>query len=234
MNAQPIDKLGTPGAFIEVHSIFRTIQGEGPFCGVPATFVRLAGCNLQCPGCDTDYTSKRELFSALKLVRTVQDVKRGGLVVITGGEPFRQDLHHLLRLLVLEGFYVQVETNGTLPPPQAGYVHIPHFRKGVYVVVSPKAGKVHPLTEEAACAYKYVLAAGRVHPDDGLPTNVLDHPVRGRVARPPLDWHKPVYVQPEDAGNLHDNEKNMKAAVQSCMAHGYTLQLQVHKLLGME
>ena len=38
---------------LDVHSIFHTIQGEGPYCGHPAVFIRLAGCNLQCPGCDT-------------------------------------------------------------------------------------------------------------------------------------------------------------------------------------
>ena len=55
INKQPIEKRepsyeGT----LQVHSIFKTIQGEGPFCGTPCVFVRLAGCNLQCPACDTD------------------------------------------------------------------------------------------------------------------------------------------------------------------------------------
>ena len=53
-NGQPIEKVQrTFDGTLEVHSIFKTIQGEGPFCGTPAVFIRLAGCNLQCPWCDT-------------------------------------------------------------------------------------------------------------------------------------------------------------------------------------
>lgn len=235
MNEQHPEHPAKAGALLQVHSIFSTIQGEGPFCGVPAIFVRLAGCNLQCPGCDTDYTSTRIEYSSLRVVREVQKLAPAGLVVITGGEPFRQDIGHLLRLLTQEGFYVQIETNGTLaPPPNVNYVHIPHFRTGVFVVVSPKTGRVHPMVTEAACAYKYVLTAGQVDEHDGLPLAVLGHPVFGHVARPPHGWHRPVYVQPADEKDEFRNLSNLKAAMESCMDHGHTLQLQVHKIIGLE
>ena len=57
INSQAIEKSAhyTTRSY-DVHSIFPTIQGEGPFVGQPAIFIRLAGCNLQCPACDTDYT----------------------------------------------------------------------------------------------------------------------------------------------------------------------------------
>ena len=68
-NSQPIEKRSRDADVLEVHSIFYTLQGEGPFCGSPAIFIRLAGCNLQCPGCDTDYTSKREHLSPETIVK---------------------------------------------------------------------------------------------------------------------------------------------------------------------
>lgn len=43
------------GDFLEVVKIFHTLQGEGPFAGTPAIFVRLGGCNLQCKFCDTEF-----------------------------------------------------------------------------------------------------------------------------------------------------------------------------------
>ena len=62
-NQQLADKpvLNETGLSLQVNSIFYTIQGEGPFAGRPAIFIRLAGCNLQCPGCDTEYTKRQTM-----------------------------------------------------------------------------------------------------------------------------------------------------------------------------
>ncbi|WP_046973456.1 7-carboxy-7-deazaguanine synthase QueE, partial [Dyella japonica] len=97
-----------------------TIQGEGPFCGQPAVFVRLAGCNLQCPGCDTNYTSNRKKMSHSDIWQEIVHVTgeaKTKLVVITGGEPFRQPevVNFINYLIDMKGYRVQVETNGTMP-----------------------------------------------------------------------------------------------------------------------
>lgn len=232
-NNQPIEKrvedlIGT----LEVHSIFHTIQGEGPFCGEPAVFVRLAGCNLQCPQCDTDYTSQRRSLTPLEVLAAVQQYAPRGLVVITGGEPFRQYLPPLLKVLVSMGYYVQIETNGTLEPPQIQFNLNPCDSTGVYIVCSPKAGKVHGRYHFAACAFKYVISHDSVDPDDGLPVRVLDHSASPKVARPGPG--KLVYLQPADVKDSAVNQLNIDAAVASCMKYGYTLQLQIHKIIGME
>ena len=121
LNTQPIEKkVHREDGIVEVHSIFYTIQGEGPFCGTPSVFVRLAGCNPQCPWCDTEYSSSRMEMTPFEVVVQAKvrfRLPKGGLVVITGGEPFRQNLSYLLRALTEHGYYVQIETNGTLPPP---------------------------------------------------------------------------------------------------------------------
>jgi 7-carboxy-7-deazaguanine synthase len=240
LNVQPIEKRAhRVDGQLDVHSIFLTIQGEGPFCGTPCVFVRLAGCNLQCPACDTDYTSKRELMGLYEVLAQVnelwrKDGWRRGLVVVTGGEPFRQDLSRLFEVLTSNGYYVQVESNGTLPPPAWNYrtsVHLDN-REGVYIVCSPKTGKVHPRILETACALKYVIRNGQADPEDGLPLHALDH--TARPARPPKDWDRLIYIQPLDSGNVLDNDFHTAEALASALKHGYTLQLQVHKLLGVE
>jgi len=234
-NQQPIEKREhrTDG-IVTVHSVFHTIQGEGPFCGTPSVFVRLAGCNLQCPACDTDYTSTRGQMTPETVVFLVKEQMERGLVVITGGEPFRQNLHRLFLALLDAGYYVQVETNGTLEPTPFNYNTRPDERQGVYIVCSPKTGKLHPRIYEVACCLKYVVEAGDIRKEDGLPLSALRHPSNPYPARPPVDWKRPVYVQPMDAHDKARNRLNYDAAVRSCMDFGHILQLQVHKIIGVE
>lgn len=234
LNKQPIEKRepsyeGT----LQVHSIFRTIQGEGPFCGTPCVFVRLAGCNLQCPACDTDYTSKRTELSPEEILFHV--LKKGGdkpgLVVITGGEPFRQHINELIDTLLQLGYYVQIESNGTMNPPVQFWNKNTCERKGAYLVISPKTGKLNPLALEAACALKYVVAWDKLDYDK-LPSSALGMP--NPPAKPPEGWQHPIYIQPLDSQNIAENQRNLAAAVDASLMRGYILQLQVHKLIGVE
>lgn len=231
-NSQPIEKPDLRDDHsLDVHSLFYTIQGEGPLTGHPAIFVRLAGCNLQCPGCDTEYTSAllRQRMSPEAVVAEVQRKHPGPrLVVITGGEPFRQSIGLFTQLLEDTGYQIQIETNGTLPPP-------PGLAASTWVVVSPKTGKVHPDTAAIAVAWKYVLDSEHVDPEDGLPTHALDHTASPRLARPPEDWPLgAVYVQPADERDITRTNRNLEAVKRTCLRHGYTLQVQLHKILNME
>lgn len=225
-----------PDGYLDVVSIFRTIQGEGPFAGMPAIFIRLAGCNLQCPGCDTDYTSSRAILSPKQILNAVVDQvsdRSIHLVVITGGEPFRQDIFPLVCKLKQLAFNIQVETNGTL-----GLGGIPYDRLGMHIVCSPKAAKIHlhiqNLMVTPYCALKYVIKSGDISMDDGLPIHVLDHPVHTRVARPFLNFPpSQIYLQPMDEGDAYDNKLNLNAAINSCIRYGYRLSLQTHKIIGV-
>ena len=238
-NIQPIEKrVRNPEGFLSVHSIFKTIQGEGPFCGTPCVFVRLAGCNLQCPACDTDYTSGRHSMGPYEILAEVNELwrekrHRRGLVVITGGEPFRQDIKELITTLLSSDYYVQIESNGTLEPADLAFNHNTHQRQGAYLVISPKTGKLAAEALAAACALKYVVKHDDIH-EDGLPLSALDHPSNPYPARPPKGWDRPIYVQPLDSKNTAENHRHTAAAVASCLEHGYILQLQVHKYIGVE
>lgn len=217
-----------PDGKLELHHVFSTIQGEGPFAGTPAIFVRLYGCNLQCPYCDTDYTSKKELVAPLKLVELVmacQPLQK--LVVISGGEPFRQNIVPAVECLLAAGFRVQVETNGT------GYLQDFPFDKAT-VVCSPKTGRINVDLAKHAHAFKYVVQAGKVNQQDGLPISTLGQLTQHSVARPPVGSMAEIFVQPLDEQDAEKNKANLDAAIQSCVRFGYRLCIQTHKLVNLE
>jgi len=108
------DKRDTCG---NVVSIFDSIQGEGPYLGCRQVFVRLAGCNLACSYCDTEYTR----YKVLSVEETINEIDRLSSypihsVAITGGEPLLQVpfVNALVFLLHELGREVYLETNGTL------------------------------------------------------------------------------------------------------------------------
>ena len=220
---------------IDIHSMFKTIQGEGPFCGERALFIRLYGCNLQCPWCDTEYTSQYNRMTPAEIWHRVVAAyawPRGGLIVFTGGEPFRQNVLPTIFELLCAGYRVQVETNGVTVPHD---IEVLNYASSVYrgnftIVCSPKTSRISPEIGARASAFKYVLRAGEVA-DDGLPTRALGHPASPHVARPRKG--APVYVQPMDEQDETRNVANLAAAMDSCTTHGYTLQLQIHKIIGV-
>ena len=222
----------------DVHSIFHTIQGEGVFCGTPAVFIRLAGCNLQCNGCDTEYTENRREMSVdhiMTLVNAHVSGSKTRLVVITGGEPFRQrNLSVLLHALTASNFYVQIETNGTLPPTEFIYNQNYSERRGVFIVVSPKTPRTNPKIWQNACCAKYVLHHLDYCEGDGLPKQVLGSAFNDWIARPPENFDCPIYIQPMDVKDENRNQRNLDACIDACMEHGHILQLQVHKIINME
>lgn len=204
---------------------WQTIQGEGPFVGMPAAFIRLAGCNLQCPLCDTDYTTNRITISVGTIVNTVCLVQKlGRLVVITGGEPFRQDIAPLIRELLSKEYIVQIETNGTLYRDDLPYDKI-------HIVCSPKSPVINGQLRPHIKALKYVVQAGHIDAGDGLPTSVLG--MKCRAARPAGFNLSDIYVQPADEGDPEKNKSNTLAAIQSCLKFGYRFCLQVHKIIGL-
>jgi 7-carboxy-7-deazaguanine synthase len=115
-----------------VAEVFRSIQGESTFAGLPCTFVRLSGCNLRCAWCDTVWAS--EGGEQRSIPDLLDEVARLGLdlVEVTGGEPLLQEAcPSLLEALLLRGAKVLLETNGSvdvgLAPP------------GVHVIMDLKA-----------------------------------------------------------------------------------------------
>src|SRR3954454_22487561 len=103
---------------LSIIEIYRSIQGESSFAGMPCTFVRLAGCNLRCTWCDSEYTfsggKKMSLDEVEAEVHKLAPVK---LVEITGGEPMLQEreLLPLTDRLLATGYTLLMETSGERP-----------------------------------------------------------------------------------------------------------------------
>ena len=113
---------------MKVVEIFKSIDGEGIRAGLPVTFIRLFGCNLNCSYCDTRYGCEGESYMVMSIPEIMGQVREFGLkrITLTGGEPMiHPGVTKLLDALVEEGYEVNVETNGTQHPYHYKQEYIP-------------------------------------------------------------------------------------------------------------
>lgn len=103
---------------MQIIEIYRSIQGESSFAGLPCIFVRLAACNLRCVWCDSEYTfTGGRKMTAEEVEREIQGLAPSGLVEITGGEPMLQEreLVPMMHRLIARGYTLLLETSGERP-----------------------------------------------------------------------------------------------------------------------
>jgi 7-carboxy-7-deazaguanine synthase len=188
---------------LQLAEIFYSIQGEGEHTGKPAVFVRLAGCNLSCDFCDTDYS--------LKFFATVDDVvakvrelgKDCPMVVLTGGEPFAQrEAVDLIDALRKDGRRVHIESNGTIASD---------LPDDVWLTVSPKE-RVDTRMAKRANEVKLIV-------DERVPENWLEL----------FADKKTLLLQPE--GNKPKNVE-LALAYAKAHPGRFRLSLQTHKFIG--
>lgn len=227
------------GSVLSVQEVFPTIQGEGPLAGTPAVFVRLAGCNLACTFCDTDFESKIDnmVTKDLLVAETLKSLGNSTLVVLTGGEPLRQNVSPYIDLLLKSrlDLRLQIETAGTVfPPSQWDY----WVGGRVSIVCSPKTGKVHRVIEKFCTDWKYIISADDEDTyGDGLP-GLSTQVDEGDGSRMKNALYRPtkkstIWLQPMDEQDPEKNERNLKEVVSRCRKYGYRLSLQQHKILGL-
>lgn len=251
----PLRKVDTSsGESLLVHSVFGTIQGEGPYSGMPAIFVRLAGCNLACYFCDTEFEEGAtqldldDLFAAIENQRD-EYCPGASLIVLTGGEPMRQPIGPFMNRAIHDGWRVQIETAGTVWPASKNdwlydlgwYAADKGEMPPITLVCSPKTGKVHPKVQDLCWNWKYLIADGETD-EDGFPnTSTQREGAPLRIFRPSgsdhVIWYQPredyQTVNGEAVPDVLATRANMQHAAALAMKHGRRLTLQTHKILDL-
>jgi 7-carboxy-7-deazaguanine synthase len=210
------------GSELYVQEMFPTFQGECYYTGVPAVFIRLGGCNLTCNFCDTEFESfelkpiSEILKKADELSRNTAGNKVRNLIVLTGGEPFRQPIAKLCEELLTESFKIQIESNGTI------YREIP---EAVEIVCSPKnpnnnAPKLRDDILQRCNALKFIISASEAGYQ-----NVWD------VGAEP--YNIPIYLQPMDEHDEEKNKANLELVKKLAFENGYRISLQTHKIMNI-
>lgn len=100
---------------VKINEIFKSIQGETTFQGLPSIFIRITGCNLRCNWCDTKYAYYDGVDYSVDEILKIVEKYHCKYIVITGGEPLIQkETPVLVEHLIKGGYKVLVETNGSM------------------------------------------------------------------------------------------------------------------------
>jgi len=211
---------------MQVAEVFYSIQGEGVTAGLPAVFVRLQGCSVGCSWCDTKYSWDPEAGSAVDLDALVEEVSAYPCrrAVVTGGEPLESpSFALLLKALGVQGFAIEVETSGTVPPP-------PSVDRSVQWNVSLKlagsdvdeARRLKPDAIRAFLArdawWKFVVTS------DADVAEVLQLAERFALPR------ARILLQPE-AVHREDLLERSRWVVEACKLHGFAFSPRLHVLI---
>lgn len=188
---------------MKVVEIFDSMQGEGKYIGIMCTFVRFAGCNLNCSFCDEakKYSKAKEMSIPDIVAKCSQTI-----VILTGGEPTIQlGLEELVSALHMNGHSVHIETNGIND--------VPHNID--WVTVSPKAPKyrVTPLADELKLVVSEDLS--------------LEQALKIAALKP-----CPIWLQPCDGPWLEQSKKRILEWIKKCPDH-FRAGVQLHKYYGV-
>ncbi len=199
---------------LEITEIFQSLQGEGPFSGKPAVFVRLSGCiEPFCPWCDTMHAFAAGSMMSVEAVFQKISKFAARLVVITGGEPFLQwhsGLNLLEEQLLVQGYRLQYETSGK--------IEIPADVNG-FIVCSPKRIDGHWVFDniniERAQVFKFVT--------DGD----FDE-IRGFVKRFRIPSER-VFIMPKGA-RRHEQLDKFQETWKFCVENNFCFSPRLHIL----
>lgn len=221
---------------LAVNELFETIQGEGVFTGVAAIFLRLQGCPVGCPWCDTQHTWEKNApdqvpteqlimktgdspeWSALSASDVLSLITSQGYtarhVVITGGEPCMYDLTELTEMLHEHGYQTQIETSGTFAVKASA---------DTWVTVSPKLD---------------MPGGYEVRSDAMARANEIKHPIAMQkhidaldelLVRSPVRPGTTICLQP-----ISQRPRATELAIATCRQRNWRLSVQLHKYLAIE
>ena len=216
-----------------VNDIYLSLQGEGCLAGTPMVILRLQGCSVGCPFCDTketwyeDIDKKVSFRDALGTSENYSDITENEIVgfirdnfkntlwvLVTGGEPAEQDLGRLTSCLSKANYRIALETSGTATGHENAILN--------WNCVSPKIGmpgqrEIIPWTIRVADELKFVIGCQKDL--DVVSCFLAKYSKRDDCQ---------VCLQP-----MSTNQKATELCIETCMRMGYRLSLQRHKLIKM-
>jgi len=201
---------------LPIHETFQcTVQGEGYWTGTLVDFIRLAGCPVRCPWCDTGYANGGQgLPSVPQSIAQLLAQLQSPRVVITGGEPFiHRDLPELVEALLQADKQVSIETSGA---------YWQDVSPLAWITLSPKehVNPKYPVQElfwTRANEIKLVVSTGE---EVDFYDNFLKRNVKTQVFLQP-EWNSKESAIPIILELLKKN-------------HSYRLSLQTHKFIGVQ
>ncbi len=235
-SSQRINIVNDVPTVYKINEVFESIQGEGAFTGVPSVFIRLQGCPVGCPWCDTKHTWDIPPHTETTVEQVMQETAESDSwfaataeqlfalyqqkgyqakhIIFTGGEPCLYNLVPVTRLFIENGFTAQIETSGTF-----GLKAHPD----TWVTVSPKINmkggyEVRRELLESAHEIKHPIAMEK-HVQE------LDELLKDKTLRADCL----IYLQP-----ISQQKRATELAVKTCIERNWRLSLQTHKFIGIE
>lgn len=216
-----------------LNEIFYSLQGEAYFAGQPAVFIRLQGCSVGCPFCDTKHTWKLNssaqvssvairdkisdsnswaYFSTAEILAAIAAYPAAKHIVFTGGEPADYNLIELTQTLNDLGYSTQIETSGTA----ALYVS-----PATWVTLSPKIDMPNHkqvLSTVVQRANEIKMPIGKAQDIDKLKLFLQAHPQATQL----------IWLQP-----LSCKTTPTELCLRAALAHNWRLSLQIHKFIAI-
>jgi organic radical activating enzyme len=191
---------------LKVTTIFYSIQGEATHIGKASIFIRLYGCNLECPFCDDLLHTEKYTHYAYEEILNQISKYPSKHIIITGGEPSIYDLNDFIEFLQKHNYYVSIETNG---------FNFCNISNADWITYSPKDWTQIDLTY--ADEFKFVVNRQTdIGPLLGLRTT------------------KPMFIQPENGLHI-PNMENIQHCINLVQQYShFKLSVQMHKFLAIQ
>jgi 7-carboxy-7-deazaguanine synthase len=219
---------------VHLIELYKSVQGESSFAGLPCIFVRFAGCNLRCAWCDSEYTfTGGKPATEDEIVAQIEALAPCKLVEFTGGEPMlhARELIPLMHRLLAQGYELMIETSGERP-----LTDVPKAVHKIVDVKCPGAGcAANSFRMENLEAFtkndevKFVLSNREDY--DFARAFIHEHNLNAKVGGVLLS---PAFVQTPSPQRTADNMAlNPRLVVEWMMADGLDarLSLQIHKFI---
>tara|TARA_R110000824_G_scaffold400107_1_gene606906 strand:+ start:7061 stop:7705 length:645 start_codon:yes stop_codon:yes gene_type:complete len=208
---------------------FKSIQGEGVYCGTPMAFIRFQGCSVGkkiCTVCDTDFEHRHSFrgggtFTGHDLREWSQGYNH---ICLTGGEPLDQEyLKTLYEILIRDSRMIHIETSGTKRIPDWMEEEIVDHKR-IWLTVSPKPGYLKDVIDLASEVKVIVPGLGNTTRDWPTLSDALQWEEEGAV----------VFLQPRN-DVLSVDKGNLKFCIDACAEYpSLRLSVQMHKILGVQ